>query len=79
MQTRPIISMGLWAYYILKKGKSMAKLTEGQKLYWRYLIDDNNDEAVSVEVEVVKDDSEIEVEYEIERKVPWTREINYRV
>ena len=47
----------------------MAKLTEGQKLYWRYLIDDNNDEAVSVEVEVVNDDSsEIEVEYEIERK-----------
>jgi hypothetical protein len=42
-------------------------LTEEQKLYWRYLIDDNNDEAVIVEVEVVKDDSEIEVEYEIEK------------
>lgn len=44
-------------------------LTEEQKLYWRYLIDDNNDEAVivEVEVEVVKDDSEIEVEYEIEK------------
>ena len=46
----------------------MDKLTEGQKLYWRYLIDDNNDEAVNVEIEVVKDDSEIEIEYEIERK-----------
>ena len=44
----------------------MAKLTEGQKVYWRYLIDDNNDEAIVVEVEVVKDKStEIEVEYEI--------------
>ena len=44
----------------------MAKLTEGQKIYWRYLIDDNNDEAIVVEVEVVKDKStEIEVEYEI--------------
>ena len=42
-------------------------LTEEQKLYWRYLIDDNNDEAVIVEVEVVKDDSEIEVKYEIEK------------
>ncbi len=47
----------------------MAKLTEGQKLYWCYLIDDNNDEAITVEVEVVKDDSsEIKVEYEIERE-----------
>ena len=46
----------------------MDKLTEGQKLYWRYLIDDNNDEAVNVEIEAVKDDSEIEIEYEIERK-----------
>lgn len=47
----------------------MGRLTEGQKLYWRYLIDDNNDEAVTVEIEVVKDNSsEIEVEYEIERK-----------
>lgn len=46
----------------------MAKLTEGQKLYWHYLIDDNNDEAVTVEVEVVKDDSsEIEVKYETEK------------
>ena len=58
----------------------MDRLTEGQKLYWRYLIDDNNDEAVNVEIEVVKDDpSEIEVEYEIERKAPWTKEIDYRV
>lgn len=49
-----------------QKGKSMAKLTEGQEIYWRYLIDDNNDEAIVVEVEVVKDKStEIEVEYEI--------------
>lgn len=49
----------------------MSKLTEGQKLYWRYLIDDNNEEAITVDVEVVKDDgSEIEVDYEIvkERK-----------
>lgn len=46
----------------------MDKLTEGQKLYWRYLIDDNNDEVVNVEIEVVKDDPEIEIEYEIERK-----------
>ena len=46
----------------------MDKLTEGQKLYWRYLIDDNNDEAVNVKIEMVKDDSEIEIEYEIERK-----------
>lgn len=46
----------------------MDKLTEGQKIYWRYLIDDNNDEAVTVEVEVVKDEStEIEVKYEIEK------------
>lgn len=46
----------------------MAKLTEGQKLYWRYLIDDNNDEAITVEVEIVKDKpAEIEVEYEIEK------------
>ena len=46
----------------------MDKLTEGQKIYWRYLIDDNNDEAVAVEVEVVKDEStEIEVKYEIEK------------
>lgn len=57
----------------------MDKLTEGQKLYWRYLIDDNNDEAVNVEIEVVKDNPEIEVEYEIERKVPWTRETDYKV
>lgn len=46
----------------------MSKLTEGQKFYWRYLIDDNNEEAITVDVEVVDDDSsEIEVEYEIER------------
>ena len=46
----------------------MDKLTEGQKIYWRYLIDDNNDEAVTVEVEVIKDEStEIEVKYEIEK------------
>ena len=46
----------------------MAKLTEEQKIYWRYLIDDNNDEAVAVEVEVVKDEStKIEVKYEIEK------------
>lgn len=58
----------------------MSKLTEGQKLYWRYLIDDNNEEAITVDVEVVNDDSsEIEVEYEIERKAPWTKEIDYRV
>ena len=58
----------------------MSKLTEGQKLYWRYLIDDNNEEAITVDVEVVNDDSsEIEVEYEIERKAPWTKEIGYRV
>ena len=57
----------------------MSKLTEGQKLYWRYLIDDNNDEAIVVDVEVVNDDSsEIEVEYEIERKTSWTKEIDYR-
>ncbi len=47
----------------------MGRLTEGQKLYWRYLIDDNNEEAITVDVEVVNDDSsEIEVEYEVERK-----------
>lgn len=47
----------------------MGRLTEGQKLYWRYLIDDNNEEAIIVDVEVVNDDSsEIKVEYEIERK-----------
>lgn len=58
----------------------MSKLTEGQKLYWRYLIDDNNEEAITVDVEVVNDDSsEIEVEYEIERKIPWTKEIDYKV
>ena len=58
----------------------MSKLTEGQKLYWRYLIDDNNEEAIIVDVEVVNDDSsEIEVKYEIERKTSWTREIDYRV
>lgn len=58
----------------------MSKLTEGQKLYWRYLIDDNNEEAITVDVEVVNDDSfEIEVEYEIERKALWTKEIDYRV
>ena len=58
----------------------MGRLTEGQKLYWRYLIDDNNEEAITVDVEVVNDDpSEIEVEYEIERKAPWTKEIDYRV
>ena len=58
----------------------MSKLTEGQKLYWRYLIDDNNEEAITVDVEVVNDNSsEIEVEYEIERKAPWTKEIDYRV
>ena len=58
----------------------MGRLTEGQKLYWRYLIDDNNKEAIIVDVEVVNDDpSEIEVEYEIERKAPWTKEIDYRV
>ena len=57
----------------------MGRLTEGQKLYWRYLIDDNNEEAITVDVEVVNDDSsEIEVEYEIERKAPWTKEINCR-
>lgn len=58
----------------------MGRLTEGQKLYWRYLIDDNNEEAITVDVEVVNDDSsEIEVEYEIERKIPWTKEIDYKV
>ena len=58
----------------------MSELTEEQKLYWRYLIDDNNEEAITVDVEVVNDDSsEIEVEYEIERKTPWTKEIDYRV
>ena len=58
----------------------MSELTEGQKLYWRYLIDDNNEEAIIVDVEVVNDDSsEIEVKYEIERKTSWTREIDYRV
>ena len=58
----------------------MGRLTEGQKLYWRYLIDDNNEEAITVDVKVVNDDSsEIEVEYEIERKIPWTKEIDYRV
>lgn len=58
----------------------MGRLTEGQKLYWRYLIDDNNEEAITVDVEVVNDDSsEIEVEYEIERKIPWMKEIDYRV
>lgn len=58
----------------------MSELTEGQKLYWRYLIDDNNEEAITVDVEVVNNDSsEIEVEYEIERKTPWTKEIGYRV
>ena len=58
----------------------MGRLTEGQKLYWRYLIDDNNEEAIIVGVEVVNDSSsEIEVEYEIERKTPWTKEIDYRV
>ena len=58
----------------------MSELTEGQKLYWRYLIDDNNEEAITVDVEVVNDDSsEIEVKYEIERKTSWTREIDYRV
>lgn len=58
----------------------MSKLTEGQKLYWRYLIDDNNEEAITVDVEVVNDDSsEIEVEYEIERKTPWMKEIDCRV
>ena len=58
----------------------MSKLTEGQKLYWRYLIDDNNEEAIIVDVEVVNDDSsEIEVKYEIERKTSWTKEIDCRV
>ena len=58
----------------------MGRLTEGQKLYWRYLIDDNNEEAITVDVEVVNDNSsKIEVEYEIERKAPWTKEIDYRV
>ena len=58
----------------------MGRLTEGQKLYWRYLIDDNNEEAIIVDVEVVNDDSsEIEVKYEIERKTSWTKEIDYRI
>lgn len=55
-----------------QKGKTMAKLTEEQKAYWRYLIDDNNLQGFSIkiefevesEVKVVKDiTSEIEVEY----------------
>lgn len=55
----------------------MGKLTEGQKLYWRYLIDDNNEEAITVDVEVINDgSSEIEVEYEIERKVSMSKCFN---
>lgn len=46
----------------------MAKLTEEQKAYWHYLIDDNNFQEVSIEIEIVKNEaSEIEVEYEIEK------------